>query len=475
MTLGATSQDPNTSAGPVTEKAARSRRRIPGWLMGALWVAVVMVLLSTTSFLTGLPQLTSSSTIESAARFALPILLAALGGLWAERAGVINIGLEGMMIFGTWGAAFAGYYWGPWAGLLAAALFGAVGGLLHAVATVTFGVNHIVSGVAINLLGLGVTKYLSSLIFYPLSGNPRESPPVPKFDTYSAQPLAGWLGELEAMQRVGISDVAGILRGLVIGVSPLAMIGILLVPVSYLVLWRSRFGLRLRSCGENPKAAESLGVNVYLYKYSAVIMSGALAGIGGAALVLNPGQPGYSENQVNGRGYIGLAAMIFGNWRPGGLLGGSALFGYADGLRLRQGETTVHALLYGAALLVLVLAVVHLVRGRWTNGATALGGAVALYAVYWFTDGIPRELLAYAPHLVTLVVLAVAAQKLRGPAANGLQYSRETGGRRKRGGKEPGASVGAPGSGAAPPPDRRSEPGGEQPPGAGGAAPPTGG
>ena len=121
----------------------------------------------------------------------------------------------------------------------------------------TFGVNHIVSGVAINLLGAGLTKYLSTLIFFPLSHNPRESPAVPKFDTYSASGLSDFLGELEAQQRVGLSDVAGILRGLVTGVSPLTMIAILLVIGSYLVLWRTRFGLRLRSCGENPVAAQS--------------------------------------------------------------------------------------------------------------------------------------------------------------------------------------------------------------------------
>ena len=261
----------------------------------------------------------------------LPILLAGLGGLWAERAGVINIGLEGMMILGTWGAAWAGYQWGPWAAVIGGTIFGALGGLLHAVATVTFNVNHIVSGVAINLLGLGVTKYLSTLLFLPVSQNPRQSPRVQGFDTYSAQPFADWMAGLEAQQRVLLSDVAGIVGGLISGLTPLAILGFALVPISWYVLWRTRFGLRLRSCGENPFAAESLGVNVLRYKYIAVIVSGALAGLGGAALTLNPGQLGYLEGQTGGRGYIGLAAMIFGNWRPGGLLFGAALFGYVDG------------------------------------------------------------------------------------------------------------------------------------------------
>ncbi|QGK72423.1 ABC transporter permease [Allosaccharopolyspora coralli] len=400
---------------------------MPGWASAAVWVAVAIIAVSTTSYLTGLPELTASGTVQSAVRLGIPILLAALGGLWAERAGVINIGLEGMMILGTWGGAWAGYQWGPLAGLVAAAVFGAIGGLVHALATVTFGVNHIVSGVAINLLGAGTAIYLATLLFEPVSQNPRQSPPVPKFDTYSVQPLSGWLQELEDMQRVGLSDLAGILGGLVTGISPLTMLAYLLVPVSYLVLWRSPFGLRLRSCGENPKAAESLGVNVYLYKYSAVIMSGALAGLGGAALILSPGQPGYLENQTNGRGYIGLAAMIFGNWRPGGLLGGAALFGYSDGLQLRSGETTVHALLYTAALVLLAVVALQVWRRRWFSAGIAASVAAALYAVYWYTDELPEQLTAYTPHLVTLVVLAAAAQRLRPPAANGEQYRRGAG------------------------------------------------
>ncbi len=135
-------------------------------------MAIGIAILSITVTLTGQVQLTSSGTAQAAVRLLLPILLAGLGGLWSERAGVVNIGLEGMMILGTWGAAWAGYQWGPWAALLGGIVFGALGGLLHAVATVTFAVNHIVSGVAITLLGLGVTKYLASLVFLPITAEP---------------------------------------------------------------------------------------------------------------------------------------------------------------------------------------------------------------------------------------------------------------------------------------------------------------
>lgn len=406
---------------------APPHRRIPGWASGALVAAIAVAVLVATSALTGEHELTSSGTIQSAVRLLMPILLAGLGGLWAERAGVINLGLEGMMIMGTWGAAFSGLLWGPWAAVIGGVLFGALGGLLHALATVTFGVNHIVSGVAISLLGAGLTKYLSTLIFAPVSRNPRQSPLITGFDTYSVQPLAGWLAQLEDSHIAVLSDIAGLLRGVLSGFTPVVIIGLVLVPVSYWVLWRTRFGLRLRSCGENPYAAESLGVNVYLHKYAAVVISGALAGLGGVALVLNPGQLGYLENQTGGRGYIGLAAMIFGNWRPGGLLAGSALFGYVDGLQLRAGGEAVHSLLYGGSLLAVAVAVWWAARRRWLPAVIALAAGALAYPVYYFTDTIPREFATYAPQLVTLVVLAVAAQRLRPPAADGLEYRRGAG------------------------------------------------
>ena len=420
MSTTAPTRTGQPSRGPLTDLltgGGRARRVL--WLLVGLWV-----LFSLVRVISGEQELTSSSTLSAALLLAVPIGLAALGGLWSERAGVVNIGLEGMMILGTWGAAWGSYYGGVWSGLLAALAFGALGGLLHAVATVTFNVNHIVSGVAINLLGLGVTKYLANLIFAPISGNPRQSPVVPKFDTYSATFLSDWLGDLEKEQRVGISDVAGILRGLVTEVAPLTMLAIILVPVSFWVLWRTRFGLRLRSCGENPVAAESLGVNVYLHKYVAVIISGAFAGMGGASLVLLRGGADYLENQTNGRGYIGLAAMIFGNWRPGGLLGGAALFGYADGLQLAGGGEAVLALLYGAVILVGVIVVVQLFRKQWIAAGLGVIGAGVLYAIYWSNDTLPSDLIPYTAHFVTLIVLAVASQRLRPPKADGQPYRR---------------------------------------------------
>jgi general nucleoside transport system permease protein len=412
-----------------TPAPARTDRwtALPAWARSAIIVAVGVGLLSLTATLTGQIQLTSSGTTQAAVRLLLPILFAALGGLWAERAGVINIGLEGMLILGTWGAAWAGYQWGPYAAVVGGLVFGALGGLLHAVATVTFGVNHIVSGVAITLLGMGLTRYLASVIFLPLSNNPRESPPVPGFDTFSVQPLADGLRAVESEQRVVLSDVAGLLGGLLSGLTPLAVLGFALVPISFLVLWRTGFGLRLRSCGENPTAAETLGVPVYTYKYIALIISGGLAGLGGAALTLNPGQLGYQEGQSGGRGYIGLAAMIFGNWRPGGLLAGSALFGYTDGVQLRAGGEAVHALLYGASILAVGIALLWVARRRWKPALVAAVAGLAVYAVYFSTETVPEQFASYAPQLVTLLVLAVASQRLRPPAAIGVEYRRGEG------------------------------------------------
>jgi simple sugar transport system permease protein len=250
---------------------------------------------------------------------------------------------------------------------------------------------------------------------------------VQGFETFSVPGVADALPALEAQQRVFLSDVAGLLSGLLSGLTPLVVIAFVLVPVSYLLLWRTRFGLRLRSCGENPVAAESLGVNVVTYKYVAVIVSGLLAGLGGAALVLNPGQLGYLEGQTGGRGYIGLAAMIFGNWRPVGLLAGSALFGYVDGLQLRAGGEAVHALLYGATLVAVAVAVWWTSRRHWKPAGIAAAAGAVVYVMYASVETVPREFATYAPQLVTLVVLAAASQRLRPPAAIGMEYRRGEG------------------------------------------------
>jgi simple sugar transport system permease protein len=224
-----------------------------------------------------------------------------------------------------------------------------------------------------------------------------------------------------------VSDLAGIVRGLFTSVSLLTVLAVLLVVLTYFVLWRTAFGLRLRSCGESPVAAESLGVNVYLFKYAAVVASGAFAGLGGAFLAIVAGN-GYREGQTGGRGYIGLAAMIFGNWRPGGLAAGAALFGYTDSLQLRRGGESVHALLLLLGVLLIAGAVLLSIRGhRIAAGFAVVAGASAV-AVYVQTDVVPDDFTTMTPYVATLLVLALASQRLRMPAADGLPYRRGQGG-----------------------------------------------
>jgi ABC-type uncharacterized transport system permease subunit len=411
------------SRGPITDLLTGG-----GPVRRALWLAVAaLVLFSLVRAISGEEALTSSSTMAAALLLAVPIGLAALGGLFSERAGVVNIGLEGMMILGTWGAGFAGYQWGWGAALVGGILFGALGGLLHAVATVTFGVDHVVSGVAINILAAGIARFLSELLYTdnPAGGGVTQSPALssdpPKLSLPVLSAGPDLLGDLEEQHWFLISDLAGVLRGVTSGVGVLTILAVLLIPASYLLLWRTAFGLRLRSCGENPAAADSLGVPVYRMKYIAVIISGALAGMGGVFLVFIAGI--YRENQTNGRGFIGLAALIFGNWRPGGLAAGAGLFGFADALQLRS-RTAVVALLLLVAVLLAGVAVWQAVRRRALQAVLAGAFAAAALTGFLLIDELPPGIVSFTPHLTTLLVLSLASQRLRMPQADGLVYRR---------------------------------------------------
>ncbi|MDQ1670904.1 MAG: ral nucleoside transport system permease protein [Actinomycetota bacterium] len=406
-------------------KRRSSRLSLPVVLLG---VAGALVLFSLVRVISGANDLTSSGTIGAALSLAVPIGMAGLGGLWAERAGVVNIGLEGMMILGTWGAGWAGYQYGPWTGVLVGVAMGAAGGLLHAIATVTFGVDHIVSGVAINILGLGVTQFLSVTAFEGVrGGGESQSPPIANIREVSLPGIGEPLLELERKHLFLLSDLAGILRGVTVGVSLLTVVAILLLIGSFYVLWRTPFGLRLRACGESPVAAESLGVNVYLMKYIAVIASGGFAGIGGAFLAIVAGN-GYREGQTAGRGFIGLAAMIFGNWRPGGLAMGAGLFGYTDALQLRSGVESVHALLLLVGAALLLVAVWLASKQKLVSSAICAVLGAAFLVWYVRTDEVPGDFTTMTPYLATLLVLALASQRLRMPAADGLPYRRGQGG-----------------------------------------------
>src|SRR3954470_13429884 len=215
-TVQTTAPDARPSRGPITDLLTGG-----GPVRRAAWLALGgLVLFSIVRAISGENALTSSSTMSAALLLAVPIGLAALGGLFSERAGVVNIGLEGMMILGTWGAGFAGYQWGWGAALVGGVLFGALGGLLHALVTVTFGVDHVVSGVAINILAMGIVRFLSELLYTdnPAGGGVTQSPPLasnpPKFSVPVLSSGPDLLGSVENLHWFLISDLAGILRGI---------------------------------------------------------------------------------------------------------------------------------------------------------------------------------------------------------------------------------------------------------------------
>ena len=400
-----------------------------------LWLALgVVATLAITRTLADTPDLTSSGTFGSALRLGTPIFLAGLGGVYAERVGIVNIGLEGMMILGTWFGAWAGWLWGPWTGLAVGVIAGALGGLLHALATVTFNVDHIVSGVAINILAFGGMRFLSVVSYGGDSGGgATQSPPIAAVIGKASLPiLAGgeilgwespdWLGSLESQRWFFLSDLAGLIRGLTVDVSWAVMLAVVLVPASWWFLWKTPLGLRMRSVGEHPVAAESLGVNVYRMKYLGVMLSGGMAGLGGAMLVTEFARI-YREGQTGGRGFIGLASMIMGNWRPGGAAAAGGLFGFTFALELRD-EPAVHALLLLIAIVGIGMGVWLGYRKRWIPAVWLVGTAAAALLVFLSTDSIPREFVFIAPYLTTLVVMSLASQHLRMPAADGRPYRR---------------------------------------------------
>ncbi|KQT94190.1 ABC transporter permease [Marmoricola sp. Leaf446] len=388
----------------------------------------VFLLLCLVRVVTGAGPLTSFGTLALTLTAATPIVMAGLGGLWSERAGVVNIGLEGMMILGTLGAGYIGYHYGWVAGVLGAVIFGVVGGALHALATVVFGVDHIVSGVAINIIALGISGFLAEVWFSALpGGGPTQSPPLPAVPRIDVPFLAEPAKALADRGWFVLSDLAGLAEVFTRNLSLLHVVGLLLLPASYWLLWRTRFGLRLRSVGEAPAAAESLGVDVIRYKIVAVLVSGALAGLGGAMIAM-VSSSGFQVGMSSGIGYIGLAAMIFGNWRPTGLLVGALLFGYTQALPFRDGPETVHALLLLVGVLLVVVAVVQVVRRK---GRTAVWlGVFAVAFLAWFasTDVVPSDFTRMSPYVTTLLVLALASQRLRMPAADGVIYRKGSAG-----------------------------------------------
>ncbi len=299
-----------------------------------------------------------------------------MGAVYSERGGVVNIGLEGIMIIGTFFGAAVTYFVGqvlsvpdaaagpavaiaPIAGMLAAMVAGILFSLIHALVSVTFRVDQIIAGVALNLLATGLARFFN-ILFFKVS---TQSPGVNGFIPWSVP---------------GLRNIPA-LAPIATGISPVIPITLVLVAAGQWVLLRTVFGLRLRSVGENPQAADTLGIGVTRMRYAGVLISGALAGLAGGYLSIEQGR-GYLEGMTQGRGFIALAAMIFGNWWPVGALGASALFGYFDALSLR---------------------VVH--------------------------TGIPYQFITALPHIATILVLAGFVRRAVAPAADGIPYTKEEG------------------------------------------------
>ncbi len=422
----------DSTASDVREPGAESTWRKARWMPLAVALGA-MAILSLTRLLADNDDLTSSGTFGVALRVAAPIGLAGLSGLVAERSGTINIGLDGMMVMGTIFAGWWGWQYGPWMALLGGIIGGMAGGMVMSLATTTFGVNHIVAGVAINIIAPGTARFMAGELFTDVQGgsittSPGNTGAIGAFTVpfLSGGDLFGWtspdiLGWLEDRGWFLIADVAALAKGLTTAVSWDVVLTIaIFFGIAYL-LWHTPLGLRLRSAGERPAAADSLGVSVHTMRHIGMGLSGALAGMGGAVLVLFANR--YQENQVAGRGFLGLATMIFGNWMPLGTAAGAGLFGYAQGITLRTNPgDLVSALILAAGISLLVMSIWMVVERRWqTMGFMSVFTAVTFWA--FFAASEPNNQLVFVtPYVVTLIAVSVGAQRLRPPAEEGIPW-----------------------------------------------------
>ncbi len=308
-----------------------------------------------------LKNILNYTLIASTLRLSTPLILAALGGLYSERSGVINIALEGMMLAGAFTAAAVTLYaHSPWVGLLAAMLAGVLVAWLHAVATINYKADQVVSGTAINILFLGVPALLSGALFDSTGATPQLPkdqvlPDVTLFNADSSPRLASVFNQ-----------------------KPLVYLAFILVGVSVYVLYHTRFGLRLRAVGENPEAADTAGVNVRRMRYAGVLISGALAALGGAYLSIGQNSL-FTRNMTAGRGFIALAALIFGKWNPVGALLACLLFGLAEAVAIRMQGTV----------------------------------------------NIPNQFIQLIPYVLTMVALAGLVRRASPPKALGVAYAKE--------------------------------------------------
>lgn len=367
----------------------------------------------------------------STLRLATPLVLASIGGLYSERAGVINIALEGLMLAGAFTAAAVTFYAAsPWIGLGAAILAGVAVAMLIALACIKFKADQVVTGTGINIMFLGVPAVLSGALFLSSGSTPQ----IPKEHLLPnvSQLLPSFIPQWQIFTEVSVITV-------------LALVAVI---VTAYVLYRTPFGLRLRAVGENPEAADAAGISVNKIRFIGVILSGALAGIGGAYLSIGQSSL-FTRNMTAGRGFIALAALIFGKWRPVPTMLACLLFGFADAVTIQLQGVPVSITLFRVFLIVIgllllwfvVYQVALLVKQLGTlkrplivliagGISVAVGLAPVLMLTLRLTRGIgqieiPVQFIQMIPYVVTIVVLAGFIGQSRAPRAIGVPYEKE--------------------------------------------------
>lgn len=324
---------------------ARGRRRLGWGAVAAGLTGVGLGILATRSSAANLDSAFDATLVAQTLSFATPLVFAAMGGIFSERSGVVNIGLEGMMLMGAFWGVYGADKGGSWViGLLVAMGVGGLTALLYAFFAIQLRADQIVGGTAINFLAVGITGFF----FVKLYNNN----PIPN--------------GVSLLPNVNIPGLSGSLGGAIGGLNILTWASFVLVIVVYIVLFKTAIGLRIRACGEHPRAADTVGINVYAVRYGCVVLSGILAAVGGIYLSEGPqGNGSFLFNMTNGRGFIALAAVIFGNWRPAGAFGAALLFGFSSALALKlQVYSQSTSTLFYALPYVLTLIAVAGVIGR---------------------------------------------------------------------------------------------------------------
>jgi simple sugar transport system permease protein len=275
--------------------------------------------------------------------YATPLIYTAVGAAISENSGVINIGLEGMMYMGAFVGSTAGYFTGsPWIGFLSAGIVGALLAYLHGIACISFKADQVVSGIAINFLGLGLALFFCRIFF----SSSTMTIPL-DLDKKIPRPLNGLFPPNSFFDLV-FNQYATVYLAFII------------VFCAWFMLYKTRIGLRIRSVGEHPKAADTMGINVYFVRYLAVVLSGVLAGFGGAAMSIAVVSR-FSPTLISGHGFIALAAMIFGKWTPQGAMLACLLFGSAKGFEIYLGASQMRISSQILAMLPYIITIITLV------------------------------------------------------------------------------------------------------------------